>query len=74
MYKQSMSYSQIASASVIAKEIEELERGREEDIQNLIGCIFRFFFWKPSGPKLCQNVAPKHGEVLAKYGPDWTIH
>ena len=31
MYKQSMSYSQIASASVIAKEIEELERGREEE-------------------------------------------
>ena len=29
MYKQSMSYSQIASASVIAKEIEELERERE---------------------------------------------
>jgi len=31
MYKQSMNYSQIASASVIAKEIEELERGREEE-------------------------------------------
>ena len=31
MYKQSMSYSQIASASVIAKEIEELERAREEE-------------------------------------------
>ena len=31
MYKEEMSYSQIASASVIAKEIEELERVREEE-------------------------------------------
>lgn len=35
MYKKEMSYSQIASASVIAKEIEELERGREEEKRNV---------------------------------------